>query len=84
MRRCPICNASEIAEQPQPSLHAFTTIFECGCRIDQAFGSDEWVYDQRCDEPMKQRITDDMLKEMARKAMEDPNTRAKLDEVFRR
>ena len=49
---CPLCGANDIKEQPEPSLHAFTTIFECGTKIDQAFNASDWTYAQKCNEPI--------------------------------
>ena len=52
MLKCPLCGATAIKEQPEPSLHAFTTIFECGTKIDQAFNASDWTYAQKCNEPI--------------------------------
>ena len=52
MLMCPLCGANDIKEQPEPSLHAFTTIFECGTKIDQAFNDSDWTYAQKCNEPI--------------------------------
>lgn len=48
--RCPICSEHASDEQPEPSLHAYTTVYDCGTEITKAFGSDdEGIYDKRCD-----------------------------------
>lgn len=48
--RCPICYEHASDEQPEPSLHAYTTVYNCGTEITKAFGSDdEGIYDKRCD-----------------------------------
>lgn len=50
---CPICNAP-LKETPQPSLHVFTEIFECGTQISAAFSApEEFIFDKRCDELKK-------------------------------
>lgn len=47
---CPICGASALNEQPQPSLHAYTTVYDCGTEITKAFCSDDdGIFDKRCD-----------------------------------
>jgi len=58
MNKCPICKAPSLPpeKQPQPSLHVFSTLFECGCRVDQAFSSDEWLFGQRCDKPWRKDV----------------------------
>lgn len=48
--RCPICSEHASDEQPEPSLHAYSTVYDCGTKITKAFGSDdEGIYDKRCD-----------------------------------
>lgn len=48
--RCPICSAPASIEQPQESLHAYTTVYDCGTEITKAFGTDdEGIFDKRCD-----------------------------------
>jgi transcription initiation factor TFIIIB Brf1 subunit/transcription initiation factor TFIIB len=81
MSKCPICGADEIPEQPYPGLHAATTIYECGCEIVQAIGSDEIYYDQRCDEPRKEKID---ISALVEKAMQDPERKKRLQEIFKR
>jgi len=46
---CPICGAKQNDEQPYPSLHLASTVYECGCEIIQAIGYDDFVFDKRCD-----------------------------------
>ena len=58
---CPLCGANAIKEQPEPSLHAFTTIFECGTKIDQAFNASDWTYAQKCNEPIRKNPLDLLL-----------------------
>lgn len=49
--RCPICDTPAVADelQPKPSLHAYSTKFECGTQIVSAFGSAEYDFEKRCD-----------------------------------
>ena len=48
--KCPICSAPASIEQPQESLHAYTTVYDCGTEITKAFGTDdEGIFDKRCD-----------------------------------
>ena len=51
MINCPICEASALPDeqQPQAGLHAFSTKFECGTQIVQAFSSFEYDFEKRCD-----------------------------------
>jgi hypothetical protein len=51
MTNCPICNKPTLPseKQPQPSLHAYSTKFECGTQIVQAFTSHEYDFEKRCD-----------------------------------
>lgn len=51
MISCPICEkpALPAEQQPQPSLHAYSTKFECGTQIVQAFSSAEYDFEKRCD-----------------------------------
>ena len=58
---CPLCGANDIKEQPQPSLHVFTTIFECGTKIDQVFNASDWTYAQKCNEPIRKNPLDLLL-----------------------
>lgn len=58
---CPICNAPESYEQPQSGTHCYTTVFTCGTEIDACYGSDEWEYSQRCDEPRRRSFMDKLL-----------------------
>lgn len=46
---CPICGSLSLNEQPQASLHAYTTVYECGTEITKAFNSDdEGIFDKKC------------------------------------
>lgn len=62
--KCPICNSNEIAsdKQPQPSMHAFTIIFECGTEIVQAFYSEinDYVFEVKCDGTLKRFDMDEL------------------------
>lgn len=59
---CPICSAKEKDEQPQCGTHCYTTVYECGCAIDRCFGDNEWwEYSQRCDEPPKRSVMDQLM-----------------------
>lgn len=51
MTECPICGVKALPEdkQPQAGLHGFSTKFECGTQIAQAFSSYEYDYEKRCD-----------------------------------
>ncbi len=42
---CSICNSIEIVEQPYAGLHAYTTIFVCGCKIIQSINENFFIYD---------------------------------------
>lgn len=54
---CPICNSIPIPEQPYPGLHAYTTIFQCGCETIQTFSDEHYIiYEQRCDEAVKPKL----------------------------
>lgn len=53
MIQCPICNSPQNDKQPESGLHCFTTIFNCGCKITNNFKSQDFIYEQRCDEPIK-------------------------------
>ena len=71
MTNCPICEAKVLPQeqQPQPSLHAFSTKFECGTQVVQAFSSYEYDYEKRCDNlsnktPMEKLMFPDELKVM--------------------
>jgi hypothetical protein len=60
LEKCPICKSEKLPEnkQPQSSLHVFSTVYNCGCSINQIFSSDEWDYEQRCDKPKIKSIND--------------------------
>jgi len=51
---CPWCDSKALdsKKQPYPSLHCYSTKFECGAMITNAIGSDnpdkEWSEDNRC------------------------------------
>ncbi len=72
---CPICNAEEIEDQPQPSLHAYTLIFKCGTEITAAFSSKEsdFIYDQKCNEPRKEKLDFKQLIELFQKSKKIEN-----------
>lgn len=59
---CPICNASQSKEQPQCGTHAYTTVYNCGCKIDGIFNdSTYWEYSQRCDKPVERSFMDQLM-----------------------
>jgi len=80
MNNCPICGEKALPErkQPQAGLHAFSTIFKCGCIIDQAFSSpdDEFSFNQKCDEEKKEDVV-----ELALKRREKNRFRAHYDAI---
>lgn len=45
---CPYCKSPEVPEQPQPSLHAYSTVYTCGYQVVQAFGGDEQQVEHIC------------------------------------
>ena len=53
--RCSYCGGppKPIDEQPCPSLHAATVVYECGTEIVHVISSDEFVVQKRCDELKK-------------------------------
>ena len=38
---CPTCGSKPCEEQPQLSLHCFTTVYECGYAVDAAISPPE-------------------------------------------
>lgn len=48
---CPNCGAEPMEEQPQPSLHAFSTVFQCGSQIVTVLSKSqewEWEWENQC------------------------------------
>jgi len=42
---CPICNKGKALpneKQPQPGTHAYTIVYDCGTKIDYAYGYDDY------------------------------------------
>ncbi len=48
--KCPYCDAEALGndEQPYPSLHAFTILYECGTEIIIVLGRDGFITEKRC------------------------------------
>ena len=51
--RCPICDADQKIKQPEPSLHAFTLIYECGTEVDYPLGQVGASFGVSCDGKVK-------------------------------
>ena len=47
MKNCPYCGA-EIKDQPQPSLHAASTIYDCGLHIIEFIGVEGFYIEVEC------------------------------------
>ena len=71
---CPICNKPPLPdeEQPQSGTHGYTTVYDCGTKIDRAFDAeeDDWDYSQKCNEAHKLRgveLIDEMMEKKKKK-----------------
>lgn len=40
---CPFCGAGLSKDQPQIGTHGYTDVYECGTKIDKAFGYHEYA-----------------------------------------
>lgn len=80
---CPICCAKSTVEQPQAGLHGYTTVFECGCKIDRPISGEGFSFSQRCDEPMKPSL-EEVFKSFKRKAEKCECVRCERGRIFKK